>query len=160
MRLNMPRKTKEIIKINDDLLHLPSLILGRKNSKNPIYFKKISQLPFEEGLLEIIKLNMYNNTYHLDKSIQCSSYKRRSSEDLYKICKAYYPDLTYYTLLKTLHILVNNKKIRMLFCPGINKYVYYRFRGDSNTYAAQCISFMFAPKDRKNELGIVVKTLF
>lgn len=73
--------------------------------------------------------NSYNIVFtktYFDKLTQNQQCKKgnRSFEDLYAVIKTYYPNCTKKHFAKQLERLLKKSKIRLLFCPDIQKWVF------------------------------------
>lgn len=78
----------------------------------------------EEFINNFIKV--YNEKYYTtenDKNV-CAPKMARSIEDIYRITKTYYPQLTLRSIMIHLAKGVTNKKFNVLFCNAIKKRVF------------------------------------
>lgn len=89
-----------------------------------------------------IKPNSYDIIFtktYFDESCQTQQCKNgnRSFEDLYAVIKTYYPNCTKKHFAKQLEKLLKESKIRLLFCPDIQKWVFMNislFSTEDNQY--------------------------
>lgn len=112
------------------------------------YYSKARKIKFSEELekkyenLSLFKifylfLHKKNETYYVRGKLQCKAYKYRSMDELFVICKYYFPEITIKEILQKvidLSIYFKNKDILipiMLYCPDIRK---LNFRGPSFYY--------------------------
>ena len=90
----------------------------RENKRITTFLKKLYN----------IQPNSYNIVFtktYFDESCQTQQCKKgnRSFEDLYAVIKTYYPNCTKKHFAKQLEKLLKESKIRLLFCPDIQKWV-------------------------------------
>ena len=80
---------------------------------------------------------VFTRTYfdELCEKQQCKK-GNRSFEDLYAVIKTYYPNCTKKHFAKQLEKLLKESKLRLLFCPDIQKWVFMSvsFGGDSKEF--------------------------
>jgi hypothetical protein len=77
-------------------------------------------------LLKFFKeYNDIYNTVNKNNKVICDTGRRRSLDDIYLICKYYFPDCTTYQVFKELIKLSKSNKINYSKCSTINKYVFY-----------------------------------
>lgn len=80
---------------------------------------------------------VFTRTYfdELCEKQQCKK-GNRSFEDLYAVIKTYYPNCTKKHFAKQIEKLLKKSKIRLLFCPDIQKWVFMsvNFGGDSKEF--------------------------
>lgn len=99
--------------------------------------------PFKGAIRKKMSLSEYVNlyfernmpaTYDVNGNLQCKMRRRRSFSDLFSLCKAKFNDVTVEQLATELVQLLREKKIKALFCPNINKVVF--FSVNSRLYGA------------------------
>lgn len=76
-----------------------------------------------------IKPNSYNIVFtrtYFDELCETQQCKKgnRSFEDLYAVIKTYYPNCTKKHFAKQIEKLLKKSRIRLLFCPNIQKWVF------------------------------------
>ena len=71
-----------------------------------------------------IGVNIYD-TIDEEKNIVCPRMCYRSLEDLYKLYQAHYENISLFAFIKNLIKLLNEGKVRTLFCHTIEKRIFY-----------------------------------
>lgn len=115
----MDLKTFEEKKI--EIEKMPKIYL--EDFKVPI--KRTSLKTFINNFIN--EYNMTHNTLFVkDNTIQTRQSKHRSSGDIYKICKFYFPNKSFKleTIMRILYELIQEKQIITQYCYGVGKRVF------------------------------------
>lgn len=117
---NRGRRTS-IERFEKDLIELGLLRIGsiKKND--------LKETNIKDFIINFIKTyNINHGTYNiLTKSIQCDRGRRRSSGDIFRVCKYYYPNCSFIEVLKTIDTIMFGKySIKSSICTTIWKRVY------------------------------------
>jgi hypothetical protein len=92
------------------------------------------------GLNYIFRLLSTRNTRSVvSNNIQCIPNKRRSSGDIYRIMRYYYPDITFKEVRNLLFDMLNSGTLSTLYCGTISKRVFY---SNENLYKYSNLEFM------------------
>ena len=85
-------------------------------------------MSIENFIVKFLKeWNNYHGTYNVDTNRrQTSSGRRRSSGDIFRICKYYYPNCRFKKIIKLVSSLPYNHGIDTMICSTINKRVFFR----------------------------------
>ncbi len=89
-------------------------------------YKHVSTMPLRAFLRKYItEIALRTPTMKTGGKVQCEAGRRRSLQDLYIICKQYYPEVTLKEVMLTLMDLVEAGVITPGFCSQIKHEVFY-----------------------------------
>lgn len=77
---------------------------------------------------------MHSTIYKTSGNSQCRKGRRRSASDVFLVCKSYYPNVTMKQVMTHLVELVNEAKIKTIYCGMINKRVYRKNMPEQTTW--------------------------
>lgn len=89
----------------------------------------VKDLSLEQFIIKFFKeWNSTKNTYYTSpkKGLQTEYGRNRSTGDMFRICKYYYPKCTFIEVLKIMDNLPNRVGVTCNICGTINKRVYYK----------------------------------
>lgn len=100
----------------------------RRHKLNLEGYEHNNKLSLKEFIKEfIVNLNYrYNTRYVKSKGKQCEWGKRRSTGDIFMICRSYYPDVTLKEVMTIIAELGQELDIIVTYCPTIKKRVFYK----------------------------------
>lgn len=87
-----------------------------------------------EKILNILIEAQYKDFTVTDNGdIQCEPGRKRSQEDLYRIMKYYYPEITFPILREMLLKMINESHLCSLHCHDINRRIFFKAHQFPNT---------------------------
>jgi hypothetical protein len=105
----------------------------------------------KSGLKRIFELLSTRSTLVASTNeLQCIKAKRRSSGDMYRIMKYYYPNVTFKEVRSLLFGMLNDKTLSSAYCHNIQKRVFYKVK---DAYMNLGTSGRIYYKDHKDILG-------
>lgn len=116
----------------------------------------IKDLSLEQFIIKFFKeWNSTKNTYYTSpkRGLQTEAGRKRSTGDMFRICKYYYPKCTFIEVLKIMDNLPNRAGITCNICNTINKRVYYKDNRTDWVTGKQLDKGLICSLTNKDEFG-------